>query len=101
MGTIKKRTETALVERPANNSGFDSLPLLPSNSGNNLSIPEELKHSLFLPPDEERPEQQPLVPTSDIHFSNQRHSRNPSTKRPRANTSSNRKQNKINTEAQA
>ncbi len=64
-------------------------------------LPEELEHSLLLSPDAERPEQKPLAPTSDVHFSNQRHCCKPSTKRLRANTNSNQKRNKINTEAQA
>ena len=101
MSTIKEGTETAVVDRPANNSDSDSSPLLPSNSDNDPSLPEELEHSPLLPPDEEPPEQQPLSPTSDVHFLNQRRGRKPSTKKPRANTNSNRKRNKINTEAKA
>ena len=70
MGTINERTETAVVDKPANNSDSDSLPLLSSNSDDDLLLPEELQHSPFLPPDEEHPEQQPLASTWDVHFSN-------------------------------
>ncbi len=101
MGTIEEGTETAVVDRSTNNLDSDSPPLLPSNSDDNPLLPEELEHSLLMPPDEKRPEQQPLAPTLDVHLSNQRFSRMPSTKKPFANTNSNWKQNKINTEAQA
>ncbi len=101
MININKITETAVVDRPANNSDSDSSPFLPSNSDNNLSLPEELEHSPPLPLDEEYFEQQPLALSLDVHFSNQRRGRKPSTKRPCANINSNRKRNKINTEAQA
>ena len=101
MININKITETAVVDRPANNSDSDSPPFLPSNSDKNLLLPEELEHSPPLPLDEEYLEQQPLAPSSDVHFSNQRRGSKPSTKRPRANINSNRKRNKINTEAQA
>ncbi len=101
MGIIKEKTETAVVDRSANNSDSDSPPLLLSNSDNNPLLPEELEHSSLLPLDEERPKQQPLASTSDVHFPNQRRGRKPSTKRPRSNTNSNRKRNKINTEAKA
>ena len=99
IGTIEGKTETAVVDRPANNSDSDSSPLLPSHSDNDHLLPEELQHSPLLPPDEQRPKQQRLAPTSDVHFSNQRHGRKPSTKKPCANTNSHQKQNKINTEA--
>ncbi len=101
IGTIKERTETTVVGWPANNSDSDSLSLLPPNSDNDPSLPKELEHFPLLPPDEERPEQQSLAPTSDVHFSNQRRSGTPGTKWPCANTNSNQKRNKINTEAQA
>ncbi len=101
MGTIKQETETAVVDRPANKSDSDSPPFLPFNSDDNLLLPEELEYSPFLPPDEKRPEQQPLAPILDVHFSNQRHGRKPTPKRPHANTNFNQKQNKINTEAKA
>ncbi len=64
-------------------------------------LPEEFEHSPFLLLDEKGPDEQPLAPTSDVSFSNQRRGRKPSTKRPRANTNSNQKRNKINTEAEA
>ncbi len=99
MGTIEEGTESAVVDRPVNNSDSDSLPLLPFNSDDNPLLPEEHEHSPLLSPDKKRPEQQPLAPTSDVHFSNQRRGRKPSTKRPCANTNSNQKRNKINTEA--
>ena len=72
IGIIEEGTETAVVDKPTNNSDSDSLPLLPFNSDNNPSLPEELEHSSLLPPDEECPEQQPLAPTLDVHFSDQR-----------------------------
>ena len=101
MGAIKDGIETAVVDRLANKSDSDSPPLLPSNSDNNPSLTEELEHSPPLPPNEECHEQRPLVPTSDVHFLNQRRGRKPITKKPRTNSNSNWKQNKINTESQA
>lgn len=101
MGTIKERTETAVLDRSANSSDSDFPSLLPSNLDDDPSLPEEHEHSPLLPPDEECPEQQPLAPTSDVHFSTQCRDCKPSTKRPRTNTNSNRKRNKINAEAQA
>ena len=101
MGTIKERTETAVVDKPANNSDSDSPPLLISNLDDDPLLPEELEHSPLFAPDTERPEQKLLAPTSDVYFSNQRHRCKPSTKRLCANTNSNQKRNKINTEAQA
>ncbi len=101
MGTIEEGTETAVVDRSVNTSDSDSSPLLPSNSDDDPSLPEEPEHSLPPSPVERRPEQQQLAPTSDVHLSIQRRGRKPGTKRSRANTNSNRKRNKINAETQA
>ncbi len=52
MDIIKEQTETAVVDRPTNNSDPDSLPFLPSNSDDNISLTEELEYLFLLPPDE-------------------------------------------------
>ena len=101
MVTINERRGTTVVDRPANNFDSDSLSLLPSNSDHDASLSEELKHSLLMPLDEKRLEQQPLAPTLDIHFLNQRCGRKPSSKKPCANISSHQKWNEINMEAKA
>ena len=100
MGIIEEGTETAVIERPVQISDSDSPPLLPSDSDDDPSLPEEPEHSPLPPPAQEHLEQQPLPPPSNVQISPQRRSRKPGTKRPRANTNSNRKRNKINAEAQ-
>ncbi len=55
MGTIKEGTETAVVDKPSNNSDSDSPSLLLSNSDDDPSLPEDLEHSSLLPQDEKRP----------------------------------------------
>ncbi len=52
MSIIEEGTETAVLDKPANNFNSDSPPLLLFNSDHDLLLPEELEHSLLLPPDE-------------------------------------------------
>lgn len=53
MGTIEISTETVVIKRPVQISDSNSLPLLPSDSDDNSSLPEEPKHLLLLLPAQE------------------------------------------------
>lgn len=48
MGIIKEEMEIAIVDKPANSSNSNFLPLLSSNLNNKLLLPEEFEYSTLL-----------------------------------------------------